>query len=340
MDYEKSYLTLVRSELESYGGKAGIAFEENAARADIIVLLQSAQWKGPDYIKLLENDRLIRSHAERVFVIDYDDHPEGMLPGLYTSIEVPFWNHSMHKSWPILLANNPRIYNLTDKEIYAQSPARLFSFVGADSNPVRKRLFELFSGAVSGHQVEQVTKWYNHTEEDRQRYISITLGSAFCLCPRGYTSYTNRIPEVMAMGRVPVVIADGWIPFSLEEELPYYIKVAERDVESLPEILGARRRDAAELGRNARMLWRKYCSLERRVVAAIGCLRQLATETDGRIKFADLCELWHSREFQERAGWTRRQQIALRAEQHFRRWFPAAKLPGVSDLMRYRNRRP
>ena len=139
------------------------------------------------------------------------------------------------------------------------------------------------------------------------------------------------------MGRAPVVIADNWIPFTFKENIPYYLRVPESELEYLPEILNNRREEAREIGRNARILWEKYCSRSRRMVAALECIATLAASQGERLTFASLREMWHSKAFQEKCGWTTRQRLALRAEQRLRRWFPGIKIPGVSTLMRYRN---
>lgn len=318
-DYEKAYVSIVSDEIRQNGSQLGFVVEAEPSRADLIVLLPSAQYKTIDYIRVLENDPLVRNHAERVYVIDYDDHPEGMLAGLYTSIEHPFFDPQVHRSWPILFMNNPLVYNLSDDEVFSRHQPRLFSFVGAASHKVRNKLFTIFSKPSPDYHVEEIKKWYNHNDDDRTRFVQVATNSVFCLCPRGYASYTNRIPEVMALARVPVMIADDWIPFAFGEGTPYYIRVKESDVERLPEILSARRNDAQELGRNARELWKKHCSATRRVVAALQSITKLA-ESGVRRSFADYRDLWHSRAFLQRCGWTLRQRVSLRLRQHLNRW--------------------
>jgi hypothetical protein len=333
-DYEKEYLAMVEHELRQHGGACGLQLAASPAQADILILLQSAQYKTREYIKVLESDPLIRDHAERIYVIDYDDHPEGMLAGLYTSIEAPFYDATLHRSWPILFMNNPFVYDLDVAGLWRRSPTRLFSFVGAASHRVRTQLFELFSSPSADYHVEEIKKWYNHNHSDRRRFLEVGIDSAFCLCPRGYAAYTNRISEVMAMGRAPVIIADDWIPFSFSETLPYYIRVAEKDVEHLPDILAARRDEAQTLGRNARTLWEHNCSKTRRITAAVECVAKLAAQ-GAKMSFVQYRELWHSKSFLRKAGWTTRQRLALRLEQRVQQWFPGVKVPGVSATMRH-----
>ena len=327
--YERSYVAMLTEELQKNQDRIRFVIEEQPSRADIIILLESAEYKTVEYLHILENDPLIRKHADRVYTINYDDHPEGMLAGLYTSLEEPFFDPEIHRIWPVLFLNNPLVYGVTRADICRSRPSRLFSFTGAESHAVRRRLFALFSEASSDRRVERVAKWYNHDDGDRRHFVNVALDSMFSLCPRGFTSYTHRIPEIMALSRVPVIIADNWIPFSFEHELPYYIRVPETDIEYLADILSLRRDEAEQYGRNARMVWEKHCSEQRRAVAAVECIASMVARRQG-VSYAYYRELWHSKAFLLRAGWTLRQRVSLRLQQHFRRFLPSIRLPGLT----------
>lgn len=336
-EYEKAYVPMFSKELRENAGDSGFRLETEASRADLIILWEGFQYKTPEYVKLLENDPLVRNHAERVYAINYDDHPEGFLAGIYTSLEDPFFDPKRHRIWPFFLMNNPRVYDLTREDVMRDIPSRLFSFTGAISHEVRQRLFALFPKPSQEHYVEHVKRWYDHGEDDRLKFARVALDSVFCLCPHGYCSYTPRITEIMALARVPVIIADDWIPFSFDDDRPYYLRVLEKDVEHLPEILSARRAEADQYRLNARTLWEKYFSPERRVVSTLECIRKLAEQTRERATYSAYRDHWNSREFLSKLGWNPWQKLAFRIEQHVRRWWPSAQVPGVSALMRYRN---
>lgn len=318
-DYERAYVQLTYDELKKFGSQSAFVAEMECSRADLIIYLESAQYKSRDYIKTLENDPVIRDHAERVYTINYDDHPEGMLAGLYTSIARPFYLPEHHRSWPLLIMNNPLVYELDEKEIATFDPKLLFSFTGAESHPIRKELFEQFSSPSPEYHVERINKWYNHGDQDRRHFINVALNSAFCLCPRGYAAYSNRICEVMAMGRTPVIIADDWVPFAFDEDLPYFIRIAEKDAGRVTEILKERRGDAETYGRNARHLWKNHCSMPRRFLAALECIARIAQQPGPRPNFQFYRDYWNSKSFLQMSGWTFRQQTALRVKQHWQR---------------------
>ncbi|XP_057750554.1 probable glucuronoxylan glucuronosyltransferase IRX7 [Arachis stenosperma] len=70
-------------------------------------------------------------------------------------------------------------------------------------------------------------------------YQSEIARSVFCLCPLGWAPWSPRLVESVALGCVPVIIADGIrLPFSSTVRWPEIsLKVAERDVGKLAEIL-------------------------------------------------------------------------------------------------------
>ena len=65
--------------------------------------------------------------------------------------------------------------------------------------------------------------------------------SHFAIAPRGDRVYSYRVVEAMAMGSVPVVLADGYV-FPFEDVINWTaaaVHVPEADVASLPRILAA-----------------------------------------------------------------------------------------------------
>jgi len=335
-DYEQAYVARIEEEARKYGAGLGIRVVSEPRHADLVVVVQTAEYKTFEYVLALEADPVIRDNAERLVVIDYDDHPEGLLPGIYTSIEKPFVAPERHRSWPILFINNALAYDASASALWQKPPRWLFSFIGASSNPIRSRLVELYGRDPRCH-VELIDRWYNHSDGERRRFLEVAAESVFCLCPRGLASYTNRIVEVMAMGRVPVLLADDWIPFAFEGAPPYHVQVPESEVSRLPEILESYEGLASELQRNARLVWERYCSVQNRVTAALECLADIAAGTSGLGTFEQYREMWHSKSFRRKAGWTPTQQIALRVEQRVSRWFPGLRVPGVSASMRRSN---
>jgi hypothetical protein len=92
------------------------------------------------------------------------------------------------------------------------------------------------------------------------QYADTLTRSLFVACPNGYCPTSRRLFETMRAGRVPVVISDTWRPPPLVDWDSCSIRVAEHDVNNLPEILREREPDAEELGRRAREIWEQRFS--------------------------------------------------------------------------------
>jgi hypothetical protein len=76
----------------------------------------------------------------------------------------------------------------------------------------------------------------------RHRYSGYQMEiarSVFCLCPLGWAPWSPRLVESVALGCVPVIIADGIrLPFSSAVNWPdISLTVAEKDVGKLDKIL-------------------------------------------------------------------------------------------------------
>lgn len=79
--------------------------------------------------------------------------------------------------------------------------------------------------------------------------------SVFCLCPLGWAPWSPRLVESVALGCVPVIIADGIrLPFSSTVKWPEIsLTVAEKDVGKLDKIL--KRVAATNLTQIQKNLW-------------------------------------------------------------------------------------
>lgn len=108
------------------------------------------------------------------------------------------------------------------------------------------------------------TKIWDHFNRDRRFYLrrhrfagyqSEIARSAFCLCPLGWAPWSPRLVESVALGCVPVIIADGiLLPFSSVIPWPEIsITVPENDVARLGEILDdVARTNLSDIQRNLR----------------------------------------------------------------------------------------
>lgn len=86
-------------------------------------------------------------------------------------------------------------------------------------------------------------------------YQAEIVRSVFCLCPLGWAPWSPRLVESVALGCVPIVVADG-IRLPFPDAVPWpeiSLAVAERDAARLGPILG--RVAATNLSAIQRNLW-------------------------------------------------------------------------------------
>lgn len=155
------------------------------------------------------------------------------------------WPLRVH-SWP-LIAPNVEDPSRRDGLVIGKPPAQrkyLASFIGAHMphyrSDVRVRLAEAAQAAerkdvlieISGlwhfnHVVykEQVAGQALSADEARaqgnamHRYNQVLSESVFSLCPEGAGPNTLRVWESLAVGAIPVVLATGWVPPTLDGEI-------------------------------------------------------------------------------------------------------------------------
>jgi len=294
--------------------RGGLAFEwtDSTAEADLVVLLESCSFKTRHDIPAYR--ALLAEHgATRLVCLNYEDAPPGFLPGLYSSLESFRFDDAMHRSWPHLRMPNA----LADEGPMAfpsGGPDLLFSFAGACSHPLRRKLFDAFEGHAGRHHVVEIKRWYNHDASEKQAYVRDISRSQFVLCPRGIASYSHRIVETMALGRIPVVIADDWVPFSIPEE-GYFLRVPERAIGDLEPIIDAAAASYDALVGKTRSVYARWFSPEVRYRVALNRLCELHTDSTERLNDAELSGRWASAKFWRSNQWAFDQRVIRRLRQ-------------------------
>lgn len=296
--WESGFVPALRNELQADGGR-----HENASGfedAEIVVLVESQTWKDRHHSSRLHREPVLQGACGKVVTLNYEDSPAGFLPGAYSSLSPLAFNEAQHISWPLLFLPNEDVYKVTLDTFRDVERELLFSFVGAPSHPLRQRLFSKYGEGEGRFKVIEMKRWYNYSEEEKRSFVDDIWRSDFVLCPRGATAYSHRISEVMALGRVPVVIADDWVPFSIPEK-GYYIHIPEADVEKCEEILGNHRGEARQQGVHAREVWQKYFSPNNRAGAVVDALAKVR-QSGATLRTYQ--KRWDSYAFKKLKGWT------------------------------------
>ncbi len=293
--------------IRAAGGEFTLAAD--AAHTDFIVFLESNNFKNWRHIPALLDMELVRAYPEKCYTLNYRANPVDFFPGVYTSLPRAQHQADWSRAGAYYLGNpNPFI---TEYENRPWNPAHLFCFRGAMSHPLRHRLLALGDVSDRKYPVTWVDRWFNHDEAEQRSYLQEIVDSAFALCPRGLATSSHRLYEVMRLGRVPVILADDWVPPAGPDWDSFSIRLAEDTLERIPSLLQELVGSAPIMGRKARAAWASWFSPE----VVLG--RQLAAIHDlsQRRRFLsppNFSHLWRSPAFFRRHGWSLHQRIIHR----------------------------
>ena len=244
--------------------------------ADFILLVGSF---GLDPQHLLDHP-LYRAHPDKCAVYTEDDNYLPLAPGVYCSaIEDESSRAGRTFSYSYVSASG-RYSNRYVTEAGIQK-SLLFSFQGGSTSLLRKRMFNLNFNRRD-IVIENTSTYYHWDlsqpgrEERQQRYAQTIASSHFVLCPRGAGTGSIRLFEVMQAGVTPVLISDGYLlpaaPGAGTSRVPwdsFLIRIAERDIARLPELLEPHLASAAERGRLARQAWLDFFAPEKEFDAIV-----------------------------------------------------------------------
>jgi hypothetical protein len=111
-----------------------------------------------------------------------------------------------------------------------------------------------------------INSWnLNSDERDSYflNYAKISSQSKFILCPRGIGPGTYRLFESMKMGIAPVIISDDWVePTGINWE-SCSIRIKEKDIFQIHQIVKNREHDFLQLGINAKKIYEEKFSPEK-----------------------------------------------------------------------------
>jgi hypothetical protein len=105
-------------------------------------------------------------------------------------------------------------------------------------------------------------RWQVSVERSRAlaSYAESLHRAQFVVCPRGKSPSSIRLFEAMRVGRCPVIVSDDWLAPPFVDWSSCSVRIAERDLPRLPDILREREPDARALGVRARSVWEQRYS--------------------------------------------------------------------------------
>lgn len=243
----------------------------SASAADLILIL-GASAREPE--KLLEHD-IYRSYPDRCIVYTEEDDYLPLLPTIHTNAKIGIHTNIGRVFNYAHISRNGRHHNPFVGEMTAKTPIGettqkqyLFSFLGGSTSILRKRLFNLRFNCNDVLIENTSAYWHwDNSQPDREarqrRYAETIAASHFALCPRGAGAGSSRFFEVMAAGVAPVLLSDTYALTPGPAWNRFLIRVPERDISRLPEILEPYRASSAERGRLARQAFDDYFAVNR-----------------------------------------------------------------------------
>jgi len=221
--------------------------------ADVILFVENAQFDDYLYKRLLKHP-LVQMYPEKTFMYNEVDRPWCVLPGIYACMPANRYDESRQVAFPYLVTPNrfvPQIHRWQVKREW------LFSFVGASSHPLRRRVTALNSVSEGVRDTSDFNVWHSDAIERSSQglvFAESMARSHFVLCPRGLGTSSYRPFEAMQAARAPVIISDEWVaPPHVDWDFALF--VPEKDVEAIPDLLAERVSEAGDRGQAARRAW-------------------------------------------------------------------------------------
>jgi len=233
------------------------------ADADLILFVETHSAAG-HYFQRVRSHPVFREFSSKSYLFSSADKVIPFLPGVFASIEARWYRSAWTRSGHYVDVREREELRYED----ARSPSHLFSFVGATANhPLRQRIMSLHHpGAVlidataESAAVERRGRSPELQAEWRERFSNGIHDCAFVLCPRGGGTSSRRIFEAMMLGRVPVIISDGWVPPRGPDWPSFSLRVREDRVDAIPAMLETRAGTATAMGARARSEWLDWFS--------------------------------------------------------------------------------
>ncbi len=228
------------------------------AEADVILFVDARHEHNDWQLKAIRRHPLVSRYREKAFVYNEMDQPWCAMPGLYVSMPRQSFNWQRQRA--CCYANNVNHYVEEINHDHSE-PDILFSFVGRRCHWTRDRILQM---SHSRAYIEDTSDFNffgtsgEKFEKQKQHYAAIVQRSKFVLCPRGAGPSSFRLFEIMAAGRVPVVLSDEWVAPSGPKWNDFMMWLPEARVDDLPAILESQEERYETMAVAARRAWEDW----------------------------------------------------------------------------------
>lgn len=235
---------------------------KDGSAADIILFIENTN-TARHFFHVLSHT-LYDQYPHKCYLFSRHDHPIPFLPGVYASLPQR-WHRKDHTRSGSYLKAFGHTHVRFDPLI--EPGAYLYSFLGKTStHPIRDRICALTHPRQVVQDTSPFWPYGELTETARQElqdnYRRVSHESSFILAPRGEGASSIRLFESLRMGRAPVIISDDWMPPEGPDWEAFSFRVAEAEIEQIPDLLERHEHRAPEMGRRAREAWENWFSAE------------------------------------------------------------------------------
>ncbi len=224
--------------------------------ADVLLFVDLHQHPLDWNLTGLQGHPLAVKYPRKVMVYDERDQPHCVFPGAFACMPAQEFDAKRQ------LKNE--LMRPSEEELEF-----LFSFLGANTHPVRVELLKLKHPRALVEDTSKINFFDNSDEskseehqrvrrDQKERFGKVVARSKFVLCPRGWGTSSFRLYETLAAGRVPVVISDDWMPSPADDWNACSVRVAQNDVASIPALLEEREVDWPGMARAARTMFKNW----------------------------------------------------------------------------------
>lgn len=186
-----------------------------------------------NYNKLLQSYFIKMNPDTKYFtVVQHDDGPLLTLP----KNTIIFGACTGTIPLPLIYEDNTQLLSQLTR-IPFHSKNYLASFIGTSTtHPIRKILSTYISNKKDFYYFTRDIWVENVEEEDKNRFMEMTMRSKFCLAPRGYGRSSFRFFEAMLMDIIPVYFWNDieWLPYKeLLDYSKFSISIHNKDIDKL-----------------------------------------------------------------------------------------------------------
>lgn len=233
---------------------------DNPDEADLILFIENCD-PIRHYFEA-RNHPYFKAHRERCFMYSREDWPVPFLPGIYTSLSKKWYDPTRMRAGMYLRVLEDGF--ITYRPDFEERDY-LYSFIGkTNTHPTRPEIMGLNHPRQYLMDTTPLWPYGDLSDAERKemedRYVEVGLRSKFILCPRGIGTSSIRLFESLRMGRAPVILADDWVEPDGPDWDSFSIRIPERDVTRIPEILESHEPRAEVLGLRARQAWVQWFS--------------------------------------------------------------------------------